>query len=175
MFKSKVKHIDTFTKPGGDTVIQLTVPKGYHLNDIKDTFDYVEIKNEPRKRSTSANAALWKMLTELAKVLNTSKEQLYEKALKEYGGVVEYIPVKPDALETTKRRLKGLYRVVVDRGVSNIKGKDFHVLECYYGSSQYTKDEFKSLLDGVIQDAKEQGIDFVSAEERELLMKEWKE
>ena len=169
MFKSKVTDIQTFTKPGGGAVIQLTVPLGYHLNDLDPTFDYVEIKKQPRKRSNNANAALWKMLTEMAAKQSATKEELYIKALQDYGKVVEHLAVPESSVE----RISGQFRHVVNRGKVTLNGKENVHLECYYGSSRYTKDEFQPLLQGVIDDAKEMGIEFVSAEERDRLLEEW--
>lgn len=43
----------------------------------------------------------------------------------------------------------------------------------YYGSSVYTKDEMKRLLDGLVMEAKELGIETLSDRELSLLKDNW--
>lgn len=45
-------------------------------------------------------------------------------------------------------------------------------LQVFPGSSTYDSKEFSVLLDGVIQDAKEQGVDFLSEADKALLLEE---
>jgi len=46
-------------------------------------------------------------------------------------------------------------------------------LQCYFGSSTYNSKEFSTLLEGVIYEAKELGIDIITKEEKERLLKMW--
>ena len=58
------------------------------LNDGK-TYT-VEIKEYKRKRSLDANALYWSVLTQLAKVLDTSNAELHNILLRRYGQVEKY-------------------------------------------------------------------------------------
>lgn len=171
MFKSKVNNIDHLQKSNGDYEIRLEVPKGYHINELKkamETADYVELKKYQAKRSLNANAALWEMLTKLAPKLGTTKEELYVRELERYGTLVEHIAVPENSVD----RIRQVFRHVINRGKVSLNGKENIHLECYYGTSHYDKEAFSILLDGVIEDAKEQGVEFISSEEKDRLLEE---
>lgn len=127
------------------------------------------VKIEPKKerRTLTANAALWKMLGDMAKVLKTTAEELYLQSLQKYG-ISEYISCVPEAVG----RVSSLYRIAIDRGPFYVSGNRFTCLQVYPGSSTYSTKEFSDLLDGVIQDAKELGVDFVKASDKALLLEE---
>ena len=135
-----------------------------------DKLKTVEIKLHRNKRSLDANAALWKMLTEMAIELRTTKEELYERYLRQYG-VSEIVGVSPNAIEDMKRL--GGAKFYNDKGRTNVNGKEVVYLELIFGSSGYNTKEMSRLLDHVIEDAKDLGIDFISKEDRNIMMKNW--
>jgi len=173
MYKSSVKEISYFQKPTGEYVIQLTVPKGLHINDlpkIAKTADYVELKKHRKKRSLDANAALWVMLQKIAVHQKTTKDELYEHYVRLYG-VSKIVGVSPSAIEAIKR-LSGAKFFTI-RGERTQADKKMIYLELHFGSSGYNREEMSRLLDHVIEDAKEMGIDYLSASERDLIIEEW--
>lgn len=127
----------------------------------------VEIKIKRQKRSLTANAALWAMLSDMAAVMHTTDKELYLIELQKYG-VSEYIACLPEAVE----RISRLYRLAIDRGPCYVSGNRMTCLQVFPGSSTYDSKEFSVLLDGVIQDAKEQGVDFLSEADKALLLEE---
>ena len=129
----------------------------------------VEILVPRKKRSLTANSALWAMLGDLAIVLKTTAEELYIEALRKYG-IYESIAVIPEAMP----RLYGLYRIVEPTGecVYGNKGR-MDIYRCWPGSSTYDSREFSHLLDMVIEDAKEHGVDFADEATKALLMEDW--
>lgn len=142
------------------------------MDDLLDdgNLKTLEIKPKKKNRSLDANAALWKLLHELAIKLKTSKKELYKIVLQRYG-VFDHVVVVPEAVERLKKMSRfGAIEVKGEVFVNN--KKSVHVL-CYYGSSTYDSKEFAHLLDGVINEAKEQGIDFISKEEQ-IRMVEWR-
>lgn len=128
----------------------------------------IEISKHRDKRSLDANAALWKMLSLMAESLHTTKDELYIEMLDRYG-VFTHIVVKPEA----KDRVKEEWKTVRELGEVKINGKTGIQLQCYFGSSTYDSLEFSKLLDGVIQEAKELGIDFISREDQSRMISEW--
>ena len=154
--------------------VQIPIPKGTEtaLEKLQNYIAsgktlVVEIKLKRARRSLNANSALWKMLGDTAKVLRTTDEELYLQALQKYG-VSEYIACVPDAVDRVSR----LYRLAIDRGPCYVNGNRMTCLQVYPGSSTYNTQEFSVLLDGVIQDAKEQGVDFLSDSDRALILEE---
>lgn len=128
----------------------------------------IEIKSKRKSRSLDANAALWVMLEKMAIKLHTTKDELYLEMLDSYG-VFTHVVVKQEAVYRVKKE----WRTVRELGKININGKVGIQLQCFFGSSQYDTKEFSRLLDGVIEEAKEIGVDFISRADRDLMMKEW--
>lgn len=128
----------------------------------------IEITVHREKRSLNANAALWMLLGKMAGVLNTNKDDLYLLMLERYG-VYTHVIVKPAVVAKVKEQ----WRTVRELGEVTVNGQTGIQLQCYFGSHTYNSLEFSRLLDGVISEAKDIGIDFISREERDLMIEEW--
>lgn len=177
--KLKVKLHDVSINLQGQNIISFEVTDSkYNLGNLidklkeliaknKDLF-VIEVKQHKKSRSLDANATLWKMLSMMAEKLNTTKDELYLEMLDRYG-VFTHIVVKPNVVE----RVKQEWRTVRELGMIKVNGKEGMQLQCYFGSSTYDTKEFSVLLDGVIQEAKEIGIDFISKEDRNLMLEQW--
>lgn len=137
------------------------------MSDAKGDYD-CEIKKHREKRSLDANAALWKMLSMMADVLHTTKDELYLEVLDRYG-VFTHIVVKPNVVD----RVKQEWKTVRELGEVTINGKTGIQMQCFFGSSSYDSKEFSTLLDGVIQEAALLGIDFISREEQARMISQW--
>jgi hypothetical protein len=103
----------------------------------------------------------------MAVVLHTSKEELYLRMLERYGEFT-YIIVKENAVDMMSKQ----FRLVKNLGLKTVNGQSGIQLQCYFGTSTYDKAQMAHLLDGVISEAKELGIEFISREERERLIYE---
>ena len=136
----------------------------------KDVDKILDIKVKREKRSLDANSALWLMLNKMAIKLRTTKDELYLDMLDRYG-VFTHVVVKPEAV----KRVMQEWRTVRELGKVTINGKTGIQLQCFYGSSQYNKEEFSTLLNGVIDEAKEIGIDFYTKEELNSMIMNWGE
>ena len=159
----------------GDYELLLTIPKDQKsviepLYDLltDDKVKVCKIDHKKKKRSLDANAALWKMLSMMADKLHTTKDELYVEMLDRYG-VFTFIVVKPNVVE----RVKQEWRTVREIGEVTINGKIGIQLQCFFGSSTYNSKEFSILLDGVIQEANELGINFISKQDQILMIEEW--
>ncbi len=139
--------------------LQKAVANGKSLN--------IELKIHRETRSLNANAALWAMLGQMAEVLGSTAEEIYLEELRKYG-VSKFIAVLPEDVETISRQ----YRWVVERKSCSINGVKALCLQVWPGSSQFDTAEFARFLDGVISDAKELGVDFISQADRDLYLRE---
>lgn len=106
-----------------------------------------KIDKYKEKRSLNANAYCWKLLTEIANVLRSSKEEVYLTMLKRYGqreviSVQAHIPIS----EYIK------YCDVAGEG--EVNGKPFKHYFVYKGSSEYDKREMSIFIDGIVSEAK---------------------
>lgn len=119
--------------------------------DRNKLFDITEHKE---KRSRDANALLWACLGEIAGAIRSDKWSVYLQMLKRYGRYT-YICVKPYVVEAVKKQ----WRECEEIGTIDIDGQEAVQMLCYFGSSTYNSKEFSVLLDGVISEMKEMGLD----------------
>lgn len=159
----------------GDFEVTFKIPKEENrkidtLNELLqlDCIKEIKVDKKRKKRSLDANAALWKMLDKMADKLQTTKDELYIEMLDRYG-VFTFVVVKKSVVE----RIKQEWRTVRELGEVTINGKQGIQLQCFFGSSTYNSKEFSRLLDGVIQEARELGIDFISKEDQARMISEW--
>lgn len=136
-------------------------------DNLKDKILNIEIKEHKQKRSLNANALLWKLCNELGNKLRISKEEIYLMMLKNYGQS-EVISIQSDV------NIQGYFKYFEEIGTGKINNKEFTHYKIYKGSSEYNTLEMSILLDGVVQEAKEQGIQVLSASELDLIKREWK-
>jgi hypothetical protein len=128
----------------------------------------VEIKQYRQKRSIDSNAYMWLLLNKMASVLKTTKDELYIEVLDRYG-VYTHIVVKENVVD----RVKAEWRTVRELGEVNINGKTGIQLQCYFGSSSYNTKEMSTLIEGVVEEAKELGIETVSSRELDSMKNAW--
>lgn len=128
----------------------------------------VEVKQHRHKRSLNANAYMWLLLSEIAAVLHTTKDELYLVMLDRYG-VYTHLIVKPNVVE----RVKEEWRTVRELGEVVVNGTKGIQLQCYFGSSTYDTKEMSILIDGVVQEAKGLGIETMTPDELERIKNEW--
>lgn len=133
----------------------------------------VEVKVKRKIRSHNANSYCWALCTELARVLRTSKEEVYKQAIRSIGAATP-----TQILEAAVERYiqiwtgQGLGWVVENQG--RCKDRPGYVmLACYHGSSVYNTKEMACLIDYLIEAAKDQGIDVMSEADKSLLLEEW--
>lgn len=68
--------------------------------------------------------------------------------------------------------VKRQWREVEEIGDIKINGRDAIQLLCYYGSSTYNTQQFSALLDGVISEMKELGLQTPTSEEMRRSLEE---
>ena len=119
-----------------------------------------EVKEWHPKRSLTTNAYYWVLLSNLARVLRTSKDELHEQMLEQYG-VVEGTVVTMKA-NIPVSRLPGHWRLLKSDG----KWNGYIQL---LGSSQMDSSQFSALLDGLIGECKEQNVETLPQGEIERL------
>lgn len=116
-----------------------------------------EIKEYKEKRNLSQNAKYYKLLNELALVLKIGIEELHKEMLKNYS--VRYQVMIPADIE-----LRGI-KYYDKKGTIKKDDKLFNIYEVYVPSHELKTNEFAILLNGLVEDCKEQGIDTRSYDE----------
>jgi len=124
-----------------------------------------------KKRSLDANKYLWKLVTTIAQAVGISAEDVYRRAVREYG-VCETIKVHYKAVNEFSR-------IWESRGIAwftelaDLEG-DYRTMLVYSGSSCYNTGDMSRLIDGVIQDARNLEIETLTERELSLLLDAWK-
>ena len=116
-----------------------------------------EIKEYKKKRNNNQNSRYWKLISELSLKTKISIEELHFDMLKHYSPRYEIlVPADKEirGIEYYEKKSK----IVKD-------GKEFYVYHVYTPSHELKTDEFAILLDGLIQECKQQGIDTRSPDE----------
>lgn len=170
------------SKIGGE-IVGIDTVKIYVQTDIKtaeilldglkkDKKYRVEIKRHREKRSLDANAYCWVLCRKIAEKLGTTDREIYKAAIRDYG-LTTIRPEKSELVEDLVRMWDGM-------GIGNghdILGEskiDGYVnVRYYYGSSQYDSLRMARLIDGLVQDAKEQGIEYLPPDELERMKAAW--
>lgn len=114
-----------------------------------------------KKRSLDQNSYMWSLLGALAEELQTDKDSVYEEMLRRYG---QYITIKVSA-EQTETLIKNYTADIIDPQWD----QEWCYANIYIGSSQYDTTQMKVLLDGVISECEDLGIEVLSPEELSLL------
>lgn len=128
----------------------------------------IKIDKYREKRSLNANAYCWALLTEIANIVRSSKDEVYLEMLKRYGqseiiSVLAHIPI-------------GEYvKYCEEAGESKLNGKLFKHYKVYKGSSEFDSREMSIFLDGVVSEAKEMGIQVETPEQIARLKSLWGE
>lgn len=139
------------------------------LDDLTgcDALDITATRHR-EKRSLSANDMLWECIGRIASSLGADKWDIYLQMLKRYG-TYTYVCVKPSAVKMLKRQ----WRECEELGEIDIHGQKAVQMLCYYGSSKYDSKQFSVLLDGVISEMKEMGIETPMPKRVQKAIEEW--
>lgn len=141
---------------------------------LKDHPVTVEIKKASKGRSKDANAFCWCLCSDIGKAMTPpmDKEEVYRRAIRAVGVYTPVTVVVWD-LATIKRRWEshgvGWFGEVVDDAGTGKK-----LIHLYYGSSTYTVEEMKRLLDWLVDEAQQMQIPIpLSKAEEERLLERW--
>ena len=142
------------------------------IDKMKDKPLRIIAKQWREKRSLDANAYYWVLLSRLAEVAGISKPRAHNLMLRRYGqnlmiaGQMAYLVV-PDTTEAEETALEA--ETFHIRPTSQVKqGKDGKAYRTY------TK-EMSELINGLVAECKEQGIETLPPDELARMMAEYEE
>ncbi len=142
------------------------------VDKIKDKPLRISVKQWRDKRSLDANAYYWVLITKLGDKLNLSKPHLHNILLRRYGqpevidGKMIYL-VLPDTDQGVRKADEAeTYHI---KPTSEVKtgrnGERFRTYVMLRGSSTYNTEEMAHLIDGLVSECKEVGIETATPEE----------
>lgn len=147
---------------------------GAAYEKLKDCDVNAEFKKHNPGRSKDANAFCWALCTDIGKALTPPlpKEEVYRRAIRDVGEY-EPLPIREDAVETFQRRWAshgtGWFAEVVD----NSKLKGYKLVFAYYGSSTYDTAAMSRLLDYLVDECRQIGLEIPASKEQEEMLKAW--
>ena len=173
-FKSKKPRLAiSFNNPNEIEITFITnrhqAPEFEALKDDKELT--IQVKEFTKKRSMSQNSYMWVLLDKLAEKVNHSKEQIYRVYVKDYG-VFQVLPIKNEAVESFQKKWakNGLGWITEIMGESKIT--DYTNIIAYFGSSTYPTKEMSRLLDAIVRDCEDLGINTMPLDEILMLENE---
>ena len=143
-------------------------------DDLKDVEKLdIEIKKYREQRSLNANSYFWVLVGKLAAKTQQNKTDVYRHLIREIGDNFEILPIRNDAVKTfinnwQDKRLGWVCDIV---GASKISG--YTNVCAYYGSSTYNSKQMSDLINSVIVECKEQGIETMPEYELNALIERW--
>lgn len=133
------------------------------LNSQEDLSGKLRLSVRPwrEKRSLTANSYYWILLTALSESLDTTKEELHEEMLRRYSKPLEdedglIVATLPNRININK--IAGHWK----RWKGNATHTAYIMLK---GSSEMDSKEFSYLVDRVIEECQEQGIQTMTPDE----------
>lgn len=127
-----------------------------------------EIEVKKSKRRNKANAYFWKLLQELCFELNLNVIEEYRKRVKELG-VFQTFELDIENVPTFVLLWESKGLAWFTEKVEEIGNKT--IINAYYGSSSYNSKQMSRLIDNLVQDCKEVGIQTLDTLEIEELIR----
>lgn len=129
----------------------------------------IDVRKFKNKRSLDANAYCWVLMSKIADVIGSSKEDVYENMLQKYGYFYKddegYITITVKA-EVDMSKITGHWKFYKGNG----KFSSYLMIK---GSSEYDSAEMAKFIDAIVQEAKELGIETATPDELERIKKTW--
>lgn len=137
-----------------------------NLKDGKE-FDCT-IEQHREKRSKNANDYSWTLQDRMAKILNRTITDVHNQMVLDYG-VIETYSIRKDAFESACRMFD-YYQIL---GEGKVNDKEFVHVKAGLGTHLYNTLEMSKFIDGVVQEAKELGIETKTPQELSQLKSLW--
>ena len=139
----------------------------------------IEIKPVRKQRSVKANNYAWKLITDMANVLRTDKNECYRLMLQRYGqsaldkdgNVIMVSCLSSVPMEAITENL-GYVAPLATKGYVN--GKEFTHYRVLKGSHDFDTKEMSIFIDGIVSECKELGIETLTPDELEHMKETWR-
>lgn len=139
---------------------------------LRETVLSVELKKYRKKRSLDANAYYWKLVGELAGVIGQSNAWIHNDMLRRFGqieiidgkGVYIVIPDTDEAQKTVDEAQSYHLKPTSDvkPGKGGVMYRTYMMLR---GSSSYDTKEMSKLINGLVNECRDHGIETMTPEE----------
>ena len=132
----------------------------------------LEIKEHKVKRSLDSNSYFWVLCGKLAEKTGIGRTEIYRSYIREIGGNSDLLCIQDAAVEHFCKMWEvGHIGRFTDLLPSKLNGCTNVMV--YYGSSDYDQPTMGRLIDMVVQDCKEQGIETLTPAELAAMKAAW--
>lgn len=141
--------------------------------ETKDKPLLLDIKEFREKRSLNANSYFHVLVGKIAASLRTSHTEVHNQMIAKYGHPDEDIKniIMKDSIPWERLDTIHLRPTVATRVLDD--GELYRVYTVMRGSHTYDTKEMSVLIDGVVSDAKELGIETLTPDELERIKQQW--
>lgn len=152
-------------------------PRGTDFEFKKGVTYTVEVKQKRKSRSLNANAYCWALCQRIAEKLSKngpyfSRNDVYKQAITDCQAF-QYVAVQNEHTDAfiKKWEHQGIGWVAIDCGPC--KHFDGRTIQVFHGSSAYNTKEMARLIDRLVDECHQLGIETKPQEELDSLLKEW--
>lgn len=154
-------------------IVSFTMNESLPVDEVNSLMNEklsVEVKKWKKKRSLDANGYLWVLCTEIARLIGSSKDEVYEEMLQKYG----FLDKDEDGSFITVTLKSNIDISRVEGHWKFYKSNEkFNAYLMIKGTSEYDTSEMAHFLDMVVQEAKELGIQTETPDEIARLKALW--
>lgn len=148
------------------------------INEFNPSIDYnLAFSKTSKKRSNNANAYMWVLCDKIAQVIRSTKEEVYRRAIREVGVFHDYVSPKGEPcaalVEIWSKNGIGWFAEMFNSKITDINGKQLVRVRLYHGSHTYNQKEMSRLIDWVVDEAKNLGIETMTDKELLELKERW--
>lgn len=170
MFEQKCKIRDLLLTPDGKCALTVIVPGSFleQYDSYREKDLRLKLSLWRNKRSVDANNYFWSLCGELSAKLKIPPKDIYRLLVKEVGGNYEVTPIRDDAVNSwiANWESRGLGWVCEAVGESKFEGYT-NVIN-YFGSSSYDTAQMSRLIELIVTECKNNGIDTALPEFKSL-------
>lgn len=166
----RVKELNVEPVLGG-AKISFVTDETSQLNNLLSMAEKKPLKAEFKpyrnKRSVDANSYMWVLCDKIAETIHSTKEEVYRKAIRDVGVYTD--------VAIQNKAVKYLIETWTSRGIGWItdtfdsKLEDCKRVRLYKGSHLYDTKQMSRLIDYIVDEAKELGIETLTPEELERM------
>lgn len=169
----KVDGFRWFSDPSGEWVCFRTKSARSVCENMVEGKAYeCTIKEHRPRRSLDANAYAWVLMDKLASKIGIPKTEIYRNVIREIGGNSDTVCVLESAAD---KLIEGWSKNGIgwtaEKGKSKIDGCVNVTL--YFGSSTYDSKQMSRLIDLVVSECKDNGIETLTPFELDALKERW--
>lgn len=144
------------------------------LEQLKDIKLSIQVKKWRKKRSINANNYFWKLLSEYSEEKNVDTIEEYKERVKRLG-IFRRFRIEDKDKKTFEKMWqdKGIAWFCETADTEYIGDIEFKIINAYYGSSSFNSKQMSRLINDLVEDCKEVGIETKSDAEIKSLLESW--